>query len=323
MASELIGTIHQYINRCKDTIVEWCKDAAKTVCLPLTGGTINGDINITGKINNKSANVMHPEEKVEYTQLEGNMGANDFWRLAVGVSYPGTSENDSGSSYLSIDISDDNNEQLLVRRYTGTNTWLETNIKKTLTLLDPTGNSIFPGSITATSVLTTGDSTSKTQAVTDNSTKIATTAWVNNFLNAVSSESVKWQKAEVTASAATSTKPQGAVNQTCVRLREGLQICFGLVSNAKPNYLVTFAKPFINGEYAVTATLHYGGNESGDGLVGHRAHEDSSVHVYQTTATSFRLGRDMFYADYNSWINQGVDIGLGWVEWIAVGWWKR
>ena len=49
MASELIGTIHQYINRCKDTIVEWCKDAAKTVCLPLTGGTINGNVTIKGE----------------------------------------------------------------------------------------------------------------------------------------------------------------------------------------------------------------------------------------------------------------------------------
>ena len=45
--TELVGSIHQFLNNCKDTIVSWCKDAAKTVCLPLSGGSMNSGANIT------------------------------------------------------------------------------------------------------------------------------------------------------------------------------------------------------------------------------------------------------------------------------------
>lgn len=316
MASELIGTIHQYINRCKDTIVEWCKDAAKTVCLPLTGGNVTGTINTTKLTVNTESSI---DNGTLILKKQGDNSSDIILRLAETVQ-PRTNNVPSDQKWAGI----------YARSVSGYD------VGKFFTRVSPdktTESVVCVHSYDNSSHYHLSINYSPTEGVytqaptpssaTDNSTKIATTAWVNNFLSSVSSESVKWQKTEVTASAATSTKPQGMVNQTCVRLREGLQICFGIVANAKPNYLVTFAKPFINAEYAVTATLHYGGSESGTGLIGSRAHEDSSVHVYQTNATSFRLGRDMFYADYNSWINQGVDIGLGWVEWIAIGWWKR
>lgn len=293
--AELVGSIHQFLNNCKDTIVSWCKDAAKTVCLPLTGGSINGTVK-----NTLSSDIVQPEQKVEFTQFEGNMGSNDFWRIAVGISPYENPGADSGYSYISLDISDDNNEQLLVRRYTGTNTWLETNIKKILTLLDANGNSIFPGSITATAVLTTGDSTSKTQALTDNSTKIATTAWVNQVL-------------------ANMTKGYNTSNGTrYIKFPNGLMICAGYAANVTAGSVVNFPAAFKNMP-DVVIVRHWGG--TGDSTVGASSTVGSApVQVYNTTVSSFRVGvHTATAADSTAYINGSYTI---YAMWIAVGEWK-
>lgn len=66
------------------------------------------------------------------------MADNDYFRLRVG----GTASN---AGYVEFATADDGNESIYFRQYTGT----FTTVKRTLTLLDGSGNSSFPGTVTA------------------------------------------------------------------------------------------------------------------------------------------------------------------------------
>lgn len=72
----------------------------------------------------------------QYVRLQG--GSNDYGRIAFGA----TSEN---NGWLEIASSDDGTEPIYVRQYTG----VFTTIKRTATLLDASGNTTFPGTVTA------------------------------------------------------------------------------------------------------------------------------------------------------------------------------
>ena len=67
-------------------------------------------------------------------------GSNDFGRIAVGASA-------NNAAWMEIATADDATEPIYVRQYTGT----YTSLTRTLTLLDASGNSSFPGIITASS----------------------------------------------------------------------------------------------------------------------------------------------------------------------------
>lgn len=66
------------------------------------------------------------------------MADNDYFRLRVG----GTASN---AGYVEFATANDGNEPIYFRQYTGT----FTTVKRTLTLLDGSGNSSFPGTVTA------------------------------------------------------------------------------------------------------------------------------------------------------------------------------
>lgn len=105
--------------------------AAKTASavgnyLPLSGGTLTGDLNF--------ANVSPGTRGII-----GTVGGNDFWRVAGGAT-----STDSG--YLELATGGDANEPIYVRQYTGK----FATIKRTATLLDGSGNTSFPGQVTAT-----------------------------------------------------------------------------------------------------------------------------------------------------------------------------
>lgn len=105
--------------------------AAKTASavgnyLPLTGGTLTGDLNFA----NASTGIRG---------ITGTIGDNDFWRVAGGA----TSTN---AGYLELATGDDTNEPIYVRQYSGK----FTTVKRTATLLDGSGNTSFPGQVTAT-----------------------------------------------------------------------------------------------------------------------------------------------------------------------------
>lgn len=99
--------------------------------LPLSGGTMTGGITFSEGASATSGT---------YTHLTGTMAANDGWRIASGATA-------SNAGFLEIATRDDGNEPIYVRQYTGNFATL----KRTLTLLDASGNSVFPGRIDATS----------------------------------------------------------------------------------------------------------------------------------------------------------------------------
>lgn len=105
--------------------------AAKTASavgnyLPLTGGTLTGDLNFA----NVSTGVRG---------VTGTIGDNDYWRVVGGA----TSTN---SGYLELATGDEANEPIYVRQYSGK----FATVKRTVTLLDGSGNTSFPGQVTAT-----------------------------------------------------------------------------------------------------------------------------------------------------------------------------
>lgn len=94
--------------------------------LPLSGGTLTGDLNFA----NVSPGIRG---------IIGTIGGNDFWRVAGGAT-----STDSG--YLELATGDGANEPIYVRQYNDK----FTTIKRTATLLDGSGNTSFPGQVTAT-----------------------------------------------------------------------------------------------------------------------------------------------------------------------------
>jgi hypothetical protein len=74
--------------------------------------------------------------------VRGAMADNDYFRILIG----GTASN---AGYVEIATADDGTEPIYVRQYTG----VFANLVRTATLLDSSGNTTFPGSVTATSFL--------------------------------------------------------------------------------------------------------------------------------------------------------------------------
>jgi hypothetical protein len=67
----------------------------------------------------------------------GKCGTNDYWRV-------GGSSTADNAGYMEIATADDNSEPIYVRQYSGA----YSTITRTATLLDGSGNTTFPGSVT-------------------------------------------------------------------------------------------------------------------------------------------------------------------------------
>ena len=93
--------------------------------LPLSGGTLTGNLAFS--------NSGTTTRSILFT-----MGDNDHGRIACGAT--GTN-----GGWLEIATADDGEEPIYVRQYSG----VFTTVKRTLTLLDASGNSSFPGTVTA------------------------------------------------------------------------------------------------------------------------------------------------------------------------------
>jgi hypothetical protein len=70
------------------------------------------------------------------------MGDNDFFRIGVGGA--------SNAGYAEIATADDGNEPIYVRQYSG----IFTTLTRTATLLDGSGNTSFPGALSAGNIST-------------------------------------------------------------------------------------------------------------------------------------------------------------------------
>ena len=93
--------------------------------LPLSGGTLTGNLGFS--------NSGTTTRSILFT-----MGDNDHGRIACGATV-------TNGGWLEIATADDGEEPIYVRQYSG----VFTTVKRTLTLLDASGNSSFPGTVTA------------------------------------------------------------------------------------------------------------------------------------------------------------------------------
>ena len=98
------------------------------------GDTMTGNLNISGG----HILYMLQTSPTSTQQIHLQGGSNDYGRIAFGA----TAEN---AGWMEIASSDDGNEPIYARQYTG----VFTTIKRTATLLDASGNTSFPGSVTS------------------------------------------------------------------------------------------------------------------------------------------------------------------------------
>lgn len=119
------------------------------------GDTVTGEIASSYGATNTSGAVNH---------FSGTMAVNDGWAIRAGA-------NASNDGYLEIATRDDGTEPIYVRQYTGAFVTL----KRTATLLDGSGNTSFPGSVTADGGFVgalTGNASSATQFSANKSVKL-------------------------------------------------------------------------------------------------------------------------------------------------------
>ena len=103
-----------------------------TALLTTTGITNNGTLTQNGDI------IINQASTTGTRQVRFQGGNNDYGRIAFG----GTANN---AGWMEIASCDDGNEPIYARQYRG----VFTTIKRTATLLDANGNTIFPGTVTA------------------------------------------------------------------------------------------------------------------------------------------------------------------------------
>jgi hypothetical protein len=103
--------------------------------------------------------------------ISANIADNDYFRILVG----GTATN---AGYAEIATADDGNEPIHVRQYTGAFATLT----RTATILDASGNTSFPGSVTAgTSYLGTGATFTSTSGATHGQIRLKNSAGTTGY----------------------------------------------------------------------------------------------------------------------------------------------
>jgi hypothetical protein len=114
---------------------------------PYNATNPSGYITSSGSITGTSAGVIRTVTGTTSAELvRGNMGNNDHARILVGASA-------DNAGYLEIATADDASEPIYIRQYTG----VFTTLSRTATLLDASGNTQFPGTVSAAGVTLTGN----------------------------------------------------------------------------------------------------------------------------------------------------------------------
>lgn len=121
--------------------------------IPLTGNT--GAYSITGNLEFAS-----PANNT-FRGVVGKVGVNDYWR----VGGQATADN---AGYMEIATADDANEPIYVRQYSGAYSTLS----RTLTLLDASGNTSMPGSLSVTKGVSCTDVTAKGNVTVTGTVKV-------------------------------------------------------------------------------------------------------------------------------------------------------
>lgn len=103
-----------------------------TALLTSTGITNNGTLTQNGDI------IINQASSTGTRQVRFQGGDNDYGRVAYGATA-------TNAGWMEIASCDDGNEPIYARQYTG----VFTTVKRTATLLDANGNTVFPGTVTA------------------------------------------------------------------------------------------------------------------------------------------------------------------------------
>jgi hypothetical protein len=96
---------------------------------------ISGKVSKTG--DTMSGDLLFSDSGTTTRQVQGKVGTNDYWRVAGGATA-------SNAGWMEIATADDGTEPIYARQYSG----VYTTIKNEVTLLDASGNSIFPHNVT-------------------------------------------------------------------------------------------------------------------------------------------------------------------------------
>ena len=309
--ADLVGSIHQFLNNCKDTIVSWCKDAAKTVCLPLSGGSMNSGANITttgtvtsGKIvidksyiDNGVAILKDSNPRIK--MINTNIASGVIPESDVGSTVAFQTGDDVSISHIQFAANKiSNNTDVRTMVYMCTHDFFNPDSYTSIAMYHDATSGFYTYS---PHPMKFDASTNKfVLNPADNSNKIATTGWVNQAL-------------------ANMTKGYNTSNGTrYIKFPNGLMICAGYAANVTAGSVVNFPAAFKNMP-DVVIVRHWGG--TGDSTVGASSTVGSApVQVYNTTVSSFRVGVHTATAtDSTAYINGSYTI---YAMWIAVGEWK-
>lgn len=108
--------------------------------LVATENTANSKLSKAG--DTMSGNISFSNQGTSFVGLKGSVGDDDGWRIVGGSTVGNVGE-------LEIATGFSGNQPIYVRQYNGTN---YSTIARTLTLLDANGNTIFPGTLTASKI---------------------------------------------------------------------------------------------------------------------------------------------------------------------------
>lgn len=125
---------------------------------------VNGSLYSGGDI------IMGQNGSTGVRQVRIQCGDNDYGRIAAGATA-------SNAGWMEIASADDGNEPIYVRQYTG----VFSTLKRTLTLLDGSGNTSMPGSLSVTGTTTSGNFNTGGRYISNYSSG----TWINSVSNSV------------------------------------------------------------------------------------------------------------------------------------------
>ena len=111
-----------------------------TSYLPLTGNTMSGSIGFSDSALLKRG-------------MYGTMGGSDYWFI-------GASATATNGGYIEIATGDDATEPIYIRQYSG-DPYTTGTVARTATILDASGNTTFPNTLTATTLVKSGGTSSQ------------------------------------------------------------------------------------------------------------------------------------------------------------------
>lgn len=131
---------------------------------------IGGNAYVASGLTSSGDIILNQNGSTGTRQLRIQCGDNNYGRIAAGATA-------SNAGWLEIASADDGNEPIYVRQYSG----VYSTVKRTLTLLDGSGNTSMPGSLTVAGTTTSGNFNTGGRYISN----YASNTYINSVTNAV------------------------------------------------------------------------------------------------------------------------------------------